>query len=83
MQLRVHPDGTIHSLYQDELDLTPLGAVCIRRGSRVEPTPDARWEADLAPVNGPKLGPFDHRTEALAAEQAWLETFWLPAVMQI
>ena len=29
------------------------------------------------PLHGPTLGPFPHRSEALAAEQAWLETNWL------
>ncbi len=30
------------------------------------------WWADLLPSNGPVLGPFDTRTEALDAEVAWL-----------
>ena len=30
--------------------------------------------ADLALVCGPRLGPFDRRSQALAAEQAWLES---------
>tara|TARA_B100000700_G_C14901598_1_gene787648 strand:+ start:239 stop:568 length:330 start_codon:yes stop_codon:yes gene_type:complete len=31
------------------------------------------WWADLLPMNGPVLGPFDTRTEALAAEKVWIE----------
>ncbi|MCA9042445.1 MAG: hypothetical protein KDA65_18975 [Planctomycetaceae bacterium] len=82
MQLKVQPDGTIHTLYQDDLDLSLLGSLDIKRGSHVEPNSKSEWEADLAPVNGPRLGPYPNRSEALAAEQNWLETFWLPAVMQ-
>ena len=51
----------------------------IARASHVEPDPDGRWQADLRPVGGPVLGPFDRRSEALAAELAWLEAHWLVA----
>ena len=30
------------------------------------------WYADLAPSNGPKLGPFTNRLEAIEAEVLWL-----------
>ena len=43
----------------------------------VEPEEQGRWLADLSPVNGPVLGPFDHRSEALQAEHDWLERHWL------
>jgi hypothetical protein len=33
----------------------------------------------LAPVKGPRLGPFDRRSQALDSERAWLEHYWLPA----
>jgi hypothetical protein len=49
----------------------------ILRASYVEPNATGRWAADLDPVGGPVLGPFDHRSEALAAEQAWLAAYWL------
>jgi hypothetical protein len=32
---------------------------------------------DLSPVSGPTLGPFQNRSEALAAERSWLLTNWL------
>jgi hypothetical protein len=32
------------------------------------------WQADLALCGGPVLGPFRRRSEALAAEVAWIET---------
>lgn len=31
------------------------------------------WAADMSPVNGPALGPFRLRAEALDAERGWLE----------
>jgi len=43
----------------------------------VEPDQQGRWWADLSPIRGPSLGPFTQRSEALAAEHAWLETNWL------
>jgi hypothetical protein len=54
-----------------------LGRLSIARGSHVEPTADGRWTADLSPAGGPLLGPFERRSQALAAEVAWLETHWL------
>jgi hypothetical protein len=33
--------------------------------------------ADLAPVGGPVLGPYQRRSEALAAEAAWVGEQWL------
>ena len=32
-----------------------------------------KWQADMGPVGGPILSPFDTRQEALAAEHKWLE----------
>ncbi len=78
MQLVVMPDGEAKCVYAEVIDLAALGGVTISRGSHVEPTPDGHWTADMSPVNGPVLGPFEHRSEALAAEVQWLETHWLP-----
>lgn len=36
------------------------------------------WWADLLPVDGPVLGPFDTNTEALAAEVVWLKEHNIP-----
>jgi hypothetical protein len=77
MQLLIEPSGTIRCLYTEAIPLAALGSLHITRGSHVEPTPDGRWLADLSPVGGPVLGPFEARSTALAAEQAWLETHWL------
>jgi hypothetical protein len=38
----------------------------------VEPDSDGNWWADMGPVEGPVLGPFGTRGEALAAERGWL-----------
>jgi hypothetical protein len=73
MQLVVHADGTIHCLYDETLDLNSLGTCVAKRASFVEPDEHGSWSADLGPAHGPMLGPFALRSEALAAEQAWLE----------
>ena len=77
MQLVIRPGGTVHCLYGEELDLHQLGPLLITRGSHVEPDDSGQWCADLSPVSGPVLGPFHHRSDALAAERQWLETHWL------
>jgi hypothetical protein len=77
MQLVVQADGNVRCLYDEQIDLHVLGRVSIARASHVEPDNNGRWLADLSPVNGPVLGPFTHRSEALAAEQDWLQTNWL------
>lgn len=73
MHLRVEPGGLVTCVYGEAIDLTVLGPRAIRRASHVEPGARGRWWADLAPVAGPRLGPFTHRSEALRAEAAWLE----------
>ena len=77
MDLVVAPDGSVKAIYDEALDLATLGRLSIRRASHVEPTPEGRWHADLRPVSGPVLGPYDFRSEALKAEHAWLERNWL------
>jgi hypothetical protein len=65
--------GGIRCLYSESVDLLSLGALSIQRASHVEPDEHGAWWADMAPVQGPKLGPFPRRSVALAAEQLWLE----------
>ena len=67
----------VRAIYQEEIDLGVLGRPTITRASHVEPDRDGRWRADLTPVGGPVLGPFDRRSEALEAEREWLERHWL------
>ncbi len=73
MLLVVHPDGTLRCLYDEAINLATFGALSICRASHVDPDSDGRWLADLSPVAGPCLGPFDHRCAALDAERVWLE----------
>lgn len=76
-ELLIDPAGNVRCVYAETIDLTVLGRVSIRRGSHVEPTPGGGWTADLAPVNGPLLGPFTTRSAALIAEYDWLQRHWL------
>ncbi len=68
--LVIHPDGEITTLYQEVLDLAALGVMKIERASHVEPDDQGRWWAQV--IDGPLLGPFALRSEALAAEVEWL-----------
>jgi hypothetical protein len=73
MQLLFTTTGCVRYLYDEALDLSALGQTSIRRASHVEPDEAGLWWADLALVAGPRLGPFVRRSDALAAEAAWLE----------
>ena len=73
MQLRIRPDGKIQCLYEEIVDLKALGTLAITRASTVEPDAIGSWWVELSPNGGPCLGPFDHRSAALAAERRWLE----------
>jgi hypothetical protein len=77
MQLLIDRQGQVRCIYGEAIDLAALGPLTIHRGSYVEPDDQGRWWADLAPVGGPRIGPFDRRSEALDAERTWLETHWL------
>lgn len=77
MEIVVLVSGRIRSLYDESIPLAALGLLAIRRASHVEPDHAGRWVADLAPLGGPVLGPFEQRSQALLAEQRWLESNWL------
>ena len=75
-ELIIHVDdaGRLRFVWADSCrDLLSLGAATINRASHVEPTKDCRWTADLSPIGGPVLGPFDTREQALLAEIEELE----------
>ena len=78
MELVIDRAGGVRCVYEEAIDLSVLGTMSIRRASHVEPDGQGRWWADLAPVAGPKLGPFVLRSMALQAERSWLLTHWLP-----
>lgn len=71
--LVVRADGSLVCLYTEDINLAAIGRLDIRRASNVEPDADGQWLADLSPANGPLLGPFAHRSQALEAEREWLE----------
>ena len=77
MQLVIKPNGHVRCVYDETIDLRQLGQLSVQRGSKVEPDDAGTWFADLAFVNGPTLGPFQRRSEALAAERDWLDHHWL------
>ncbi len=77
MQLLIQPNGGVRCVYDEAINLSALGRVRIRRGSHVEPDEDGCWFADLAVSGGPRLGPFERRSDALAAERRWLTVNWL------
>lgn len=77
MVLVIDPKGSVRCIYTEAIDLATLGPMSIRRASHVEPDGAGKWWADLSPVGGTRLGPFDRRSEALDAEWAWLEVNYL------
>jgi hypothetical protein len=77
VELVIEPDGNVRAIYTESLDLTCLGSLAIRRGSHVEPTETGQWTADLSPCDGPVLGPFAIRSQAIDAEVDWLRKHWL------
>ncbi len=77
MNIVIETNGNMRMVYDESIDLHSIGHVNIRRGSHVEPVACGQWTADLSPVDGPVLGPFKSRSEALVAEVAWLQRNWL------
>jgi hypothetical protein len=72
MEVVVDAAGDVRCIYDEGIDLRELGLLKITRASHVEPDEDGNWLADMGPVGGPVMGPFGTRSEALAAERAWL-----------
>jgi hypothetical protein len=73
MELVVDAGGSVRCIYDEALDLREIGKLQITRASHVEPDAEGYWWADMGPVDGPVLGPFRSRSEALEAERGWLE----------
>ena len=79
MEVFIDADGSLRAIHDDDLTemLGEVGTLTIRRASRVEPA-QGGWSADMAPVDGPVLGPFAKRRDALAAEVEWLKSHGTP-----
>lgn len=73
MELVIDGAGGVRCIYDEAINLAALGKLSITRASHVEPDESGAWWSDMAPVSGPKLGPFEKRSDALAAERAWLD----------
>ena len=73
MEIIVRTDGNAHCVYAELVSVRSMGSVSIQRASHVEPDSSGMWVANLGPVNGPRLGPFENRTDALKAETNWLK----------
>lgn len=74
MKIKINPDGMVEMLYTEKIDIASIGKIIdIRRASHVEPTAEMQWISDMTVSGGPVLGPYDIRSEALAAEIDWLE----------
>lgn len=75
-KLKISSSGEITAIHNDHLVSLykdGRGTASIRRASHVEPTSDGLWTADMSPMNGPMLGPFETRQKALDAETDWLK----------
>lgn len=79
MNILILPDGSLRCIYSEAVDLRQVGSPKIKRASHVEPDAEGNWHADLSPVDGPTLGPFANRSDALRAEAEWLDLNWLEA----
>jgi hypothetical protein len=71
LNLLVRPEGSVWCIYGEAVDLHALGNPDIQRASSVEPDSEGRWWSKI--VNGPTLGPFTKRSDALTAEIDWLQ----------
>ena len=76
MDLFISHDGSVSAIYSEAIDLQSLGRATITRASHVEPNEAGWWFAQI--IDGPQLGPFAKRSEALAAEVDWLTRYRLP-----
>jgi hypothetical protein len=73
MIISIDRNGGVRAIYFDGFNWQGLGKALIQRASQVEPDHMGMWWADLTLSDGPTLGPFARRIDAIAAEVAWLE----------
>ena len=78
MDIIISQSGQLRFIYNDDLlGLADQGSTTVRRASHVEPC-EGGWQADMSPVDGPMLGPFRTRAEALEHEVDWLTRHNIP-----
>lgn len=69
--IRVHPDGVVGALHNDDLDFGALGKLHVRRASHVEFDEERQeWVATL--VNGEEVASSRYRASALTGEVEYL-----------
>ena len=84
----IENDGTIRFLYDYNSEkgklfsdeLVSYGTSNIERRSHINPKVTengVKFFVDLSPSNGPELGPFETRQEAIEAEEDWINSNWL------
>ena len=73
MIISIDTQGNVRGIYTDNFPWLELGKALVQRASHVEPDHLGLWWADLSLSNGPNIGPFARRADAIAAEVAWLE----------
>jgi hypothetical protein len=71
----ISPTGATRCLYTEMIDLGAIGKPDIVRASNVEPDATGQWFAHI--INGPILGPYPNRSNALRAEIEYIETYIL------
>ena len=76
-EIIIERDSTVRMIYTEAVEPLALGHATIQRASNVEPDQNGLWWADLSPVNGPKMGPYLRRSDAVRCEVNWLEASWL------
>ena len=77
MDMVVERNGNIRMIYDEAINVRHIGELSVRRVSQVEPVEYGLWIADLSLLNGPILGPFEARSEAIEREIDWLRKHWL------
>jgi hypothetical protein len=62
VKLIIGKDGSVRGIYGEMIALDALGPLAITGASDVEPDGRGRWLADLSPVGGQVLGPYQKRS---------------------
>ena len=73
------PTGTFSEVYYDDLpDLKAEWKAAIKRAIYVDVC-EGGWVADMSILDGPQLGPYRSRQDALDAEVDWIEEMYFGA----